>query len=132
MALLSPHLDKAIQGALVELGAAHDGALVHHPRPHHVHGVGGDGPRQPAREAGTAEPKSGQGRPWMWPLPLRQAQNTSHWALARAFSNERELHYLLLPGKGAAAGPCRAQGREMLSSANPDPTEPTAGSTRHW
>lgn len=101
---LSPHLDEAIQSALVELGAAHDGPLVHHPCPHHVHGVGGDGPRQPTRETGTAHTKSGQHSPDHG-LPLPQAQNTSHWTLSEAFSNEQELHCLLLPARGAAAGP---------------------------
>lgn len=70
---LSPHLDEAIQSALVELRAAHDRPLVHHPRPHHIHGVGGDGPRQPTREAGTVHTKSGQGQ------PEPTAGSSGHW-----------------------------------------------------
>lgn len=59
--LSPPYLHKAIQRALIELRAAHYCPLVHHPCPHHVHRVGGNGPSQPTRKTGTT-PKQERGR----------------------------------------------------------------------
>jgi len=101
-----PYLHQAIQRALIELRAAHDRPLVHHPRPHHVHRVGGDGPSQPAGETGTTHSERGERSSSERGRPSTQAQESIfHWILRKAFSNPRWQHYLLPPRSQAEGEP---------------------------
>lgn len=55
-ALVPPRLHHPVQGSLVQ-GASRQDPLVHHAGPDHVHGVGRQRTRQPAREAGSVVQK---------------------------------------------------------------------------
>lgn len=50
--LVLPRLHHSVQGSFVH-GASRQDSLVHHPGPDHVHGVGGQRPRQATRETRT-------------------------------------------------------------------------------
>lgn len=53
-AFVPPRLHESVQRTFIKKVSG-EHALVHHPRPHYVHGVGGECSCQAARKTGTAE-----------------------------------------------------------------------------